>query len=485
MSIQFRSRVKSVKDFGSDLKKIGTCCYTDGTSDQITFYECFINNGTFLVGDNVSCPQQGEIGNCFACSYLTFDQKIQVANNPAVLGANPDWGKATTSQCECSRIGGVFHPTNPLNLLGIDARIPQSCCYFAYDASGFPIGITCENVCSERECSLRGITFNDGTLRNVPVYNSSETCATSNCSTSGLTDFLYKQMAVGAASTTTEDVGACFDLTKITSGFSYECNLSFKDDCFGYWISPETEEDGFVFCNSSFSPENPTKLANRKIEPYSMSEVDFDLLGLTSGDEFQGGIYIGKFTVNSSSSKVYGSLNLKEPVEQHYNDTTPRDVYSKWALIVDKYDYYAVYMSPEEQTSTMPNTSLSDGFYNCYGDRINFYGHGTKLINTITGQIRRGFADYYIPSIIELYYLSNKINKDSSLKTKLNIKNKLASSSIFYENILSNSSEKYSFNGHVFVYGQNFTNTTKFGYTVLMPTDTNVYLRLFRKVILT
>jgi hypothetical protein len=37
MSTQFRSRVKSVVNFGSDLKAIGTCCFTNGTSEELSF----------------------------------------------------------------------------------------------------------------------------------------------------------------------------------------------------------------------------------------------------------------------------------------------------------------------------------------------------------------------------------------------------------------------------------------------------------------
>jgi hypothetical protein len=89
MSTQFRSRVKSVVDFGPDLKNVGTCCFTDGTSSALTFYECFLQNGSFIAGENATCPNQGELGTCYACAYLTSSQKQQVVDtNGSVLVSN-------------------------------------------------------------------------------------------------------------------------------------------------------------------------------------------------------------------------------------------------------------------------------------------------------------------------------------------------------------------------------------------------------------
>jgi hypothetical protein len=485
MSIQFRSRVKSVKDFGSDLKQVGVCCYPNGTSVSSTFYECFSSNGTFLVGENIVCPDRGEIGNCFACTYLTPEQKIQVINNPDILQGNIIWGTSTVTECECTRVGGVFHPTVPTKPNGRDARIPQSCCYFAYNASGFPLGITCENVCSEKECSLKGITLNNGQLKNTPVYDGENTCLTSNCSTTNLTNFLYTQMAIGAASTTTDDVGACFVLSETTDGYSYDCDLTTRSTCVGYWISPDIEESDFVYCNSIYAPTVPSTISGRAIEPEIMSESSFNALGLTPGDEFHGGIYIGKFMPNSSSTKVYGSLNFTTPEVRHYNETSPRDSYRKWALIVEPNSYYTRYMKTSEVYSSIPQTSLSDGFYNCYGNRTDFYGLKTSLLNSIVGKIRKGFADYYIPSIVELQFLANAMRINPSLSDILEINSKLISSSFFFEDITTAKTNKYNFNGNIFLYSQELASSSNFGKLVLTPATGYSYLRFFRKVILT
>lgn len=484
MSIQFRSRVKSVKDFGSDLKQIGLCCYTDGTSESLSFYECFTTNGTFLIGENIECPQQGQQGNCFACTYLTQAQKAQVIDDSSILDSNPTWGTATVTQCECARVGGVFHPTNPNNVNGRDARIPQSCCYFAYDTFGFPIGITCENVCSEKECSLKGITSNDGFLLNTPIYNASSTCLDNNCTQGNLTQFMYDQMASGKASTTTAKSGVCYKLTKSNDEFNYNCSLTFKPNCTGYWIPSDYKNNKNLLCDSLYTPTAPTIIEGRKLEPQFMSESQFNLLGLTTGDEYHGGIYIGKFIPNSATSKVYGSLNFSAATEKHYNETSPKGEYSKWALIVHKTNYFVPFHKKEE-AQYINRTSLSDGFYNCYGNKLDFYGYKSSLLNSIVGQIRSGFADYYIPSIIELYYLANKLRTNSSLYTTLGINSKLFSSSFFFEDITTSKTLQSNFNGTSFIYGQELANNSSFGKTILVPTTSTSHLRLFRKVILT
>jgi hypothetical protein len=128
---------------------------------------------------------------------------------------------------------------------------------------------------------------------------------------------------------------------------------------------------------------------------------------------------------------------------------------------------------------------LSDGFYNCYGDKTNFYGVDYLTVNTIKGKIRNGFADYYIPSIIELYYLANSIRNNPLLSDILNIENNLTSSSIFFENLTSEKTNKSIFNGYIFNYCLSINNSvSEFGKTYLIPSNKKGNLRFFRKVIL-
>ena len=170
----------------------------------------------------------------------------------------------------------------------------------------------------------------------------------------------------------------------------------------------------------------------------------------------------------------------------YYDDKTPRETYSKWALIVDKNEYYTNLISEQELEYSIPSTSNSDGFYNTYGDKQSFFGLNFKTLNTVKGFVRRGFADYYLPSIIEIYFLANAIRNNSTLLSKLGNPQKLTSSSIFFEDITSNKTKNYKFNNNIFVYGQVInTNNGNFGKTMLVSGGAKSNLRFFRKVILT
>lgn len=485
MSTQFRSRVKSVVDFGSDLKAVGTCCFTDSSSEQLSFYECFIKNGTFISGINAECPNQGELVNCYACAYLSQNEKLSVIANSSILNGNTTLGVKSVTECECIRIGGNTSPLDPNNS-GRDIRIPKACCYMDYDGEGFPIGITCENVCSEKECSLKGITFENGQLKNTPLYTSDSLCSGVECQPSQITSARFAKIATGKESNAIFDIGTCYNLTRNDSGYSYSCEINMLHNCNGYWISSEFGDNNTIFCGNSYAPQLPTIQSGRIIEPESMSESTFDSLNLNIGDSYKGGIYIGKYIPSSSSCKVYGSLNLKTPEEKYYDDNSPRDGNQKCALIVDINNINTNIISNIELSSSIQTTSLSDGFYNTYGNKSDFFGLDFVTFNTIRGRIRTGFADYYIPSILEISFLTNSIRNNPNLNDKLNITNKLTSSSVFFEDLTSLKTNKYNFDGIVFTYGQVInSNDTTFGQIILVPGNVKTDIRLFRKVILT
>jgi hypothetical protein len=213
-----------------------------------------------------------------------------------------------------------------------------------------------------------------------------------------------------------------------------------------------------------------------------MSESAFDALNLSIGDEYKGGYYLGKYVVDEN---VYGSLNLTPPEERYYEDDSVRDESKKWALIVDYIDYAFSVMDKGELDYSAPRTSNTDGFYNCYGNGSSFFGMNTKSMQTIVSTIKNGFADFYIPSINELYFIAFSIKNNPDIFEKLSINNNLTSSSIFFENITSQKSNTYNFNGTVFTYGQNLNiDAFDFGTTVLVPGFQKSYIRLVRKIVL-
>jgi len=49
----------------------------------------------------------------------------------------------------------------------VDKRLPRACCYIAYDAFNFPIGITCENVCTSLECETKSPVYSEVAIPSV------------------------------------------------------------------------------------------------------------------------------------------------------------------------------------------------------------------------------------------------------------------------------------------------------------------------------
>ena len=109
-------------------------------------------------------------------------------------------------------------------------------------------------------------------------------------------------------------------------------------------------------------------------------------------------------------------MNLTTPI------TSPSTAYgngenvvAKWALIVEPYTYRTSFLNETEPRILLPHSKLSkyDGFYNCYGN-AGFGGLRSSLTNSVLGRNRRGFPDYYLPSIQELMFFAFQINDFST-----------------------------------------------------------------------
>ena len=197
MSIQHKSRIKSVADYSSNITSVGACCYARASGPVEEFYNtCVANGGHWKpfkdVVDEVSCPELGATGCCCSCSYVSDfagatgffeayapstgrchnqDNTEGTLLYPCYQGGLQD----NITFCECSDKGGVWAQgvscgvyTEPIPRDGNipeyieigahilctrnnnieDVRWPGACCS----------GITCDDACSIKECA----TFGDG-----------------------------------------------------------------------------------------------------------------------------------------------------------------------------------------------------------------------------------------------------------------------------------------------------------------------------------
>ena len=501
MSIQFRSRTRSIFDYGASLGASGKCCYSDGTSEIITFNQCFANAGYWQSDVNADCPQNTTKGYCCSCTFLSASQKQEVVNNLPYSIDNAFFRDSSfgiqenITKCECDRIGGKWNETlsdftlcqKPINSTDIvDVRIPNACCTFIIQ-NGSPIGITCQNVCNARECantvlieSGQGDPFADSVFKPNEVCGKKllESIEEATCDSGIVTSQLLSANAAFAE----DPLGPCYTLD--TETLEYSCTISPEYLCSGYWVDPG--EDEVLYCSDSFAPKSYTK-TNSYVNPISYTQAEFNSLGLSVGDEFQGGIYIGTFepkkTNSTSYSRVYGALNYSKP-ESTVISVSNESPHKKWALIVNKSFFTARILSQADANFTY-TSSYYDGYLNCYGDAPGGYKITSRTINTFAGKLRNGFVDYYIPSIIEMMFFAEQYKNYTALSDKLTLNKLFVSTTFVTDKYLSqNPVGKNEFDGFRFFYGQDMFAGGNFGRIFATTINSEANFMLFRKIVI-
>ena len=205
-------------------------------------------------------------------------------------------------------------------------------------------------------------------------------------------------------------------------------------------------------------------------------------MGLTPGDQYQGGVYIGIFQpskLNTTSSEVYGNLDFGDAQLGTFTSDDVGGTNSKWAIIVDETLYEVPFLLNEE-VDLHYNTSLWDGYYNTYGYDNLFSGIESNLMNTIKYTNRKGFIDYYLPSIYELYFYSAYLNNKGSYS-----KGNIISSSIFDTKYTNIGTSKNKINEKSFVYGQIINSKSSYNYKTGLIDKYNKQTALFfRRIVI-
>jgi hypothetical protein len=469
MSIQFRSRIKPAIDYSTILNSYGVCCDENKNKTYKSFYECFTEGGHFIPGgtgsiDTVSCPDRDEeVGCCCACKYVTDTDYDLMETYPPTNPYLSSGTRNNISKCECNRLGGKWS-NGPCEDLtednwsrycvknDIDVRYPKSCCHLYFDEStGWPVGIKCEDVCSSYDCALLGTetypSYFDSEKRcTIPLRPGDDVtqCASSDYFPLVATrSLLYKNFSMGS----------CYTLEDNDGTLEYNCTLTPQVLCDGYWVAEQDENN--AYCTSSFQPQNPQKVSN-KYQVQSITQANFDALGLCAGDQFQGGVFIGVFEPtpnNPQSSYIFTNINFSSSSKTRFYGDSVGGSSKKWAIIVDETRYSMPFLN-EQEADLHYNTSLWDGYYNTYGNGNNFDGIKTTLTNTLRDVPRKGFMDWYIPSIYELGFYSLYL-----LEKQKNQPGFVFSSSYFDTSKINAPVTKTKLiDNNSFVYGQNLYN---------------------------
>jgi hypothetical protein len=510
MTLQFRSRTRSIYDYGSDLKTTGKCCFSDGTSQNYTFVECFTKGGNFFPDETITCPDQGKKGYCCSCLYTSESTRdLFVANSTVALTNSlfniSDGIVDNVTECECSRIGGRWSETlpNPISSLcrktvsingsnvTVDVRFPSACCHPYYGIT-FISGVTCSNVCTARQCAnLVEAESGAGDPYLDSVFNQYKLCDKTfnnngvvlQCSNANTLSFMSQGNAVFAD----QNYGACFSLSSNGINYEYSCTIVPEFSCTEYWIPPDPETNAFSYCDHKFAPKTPTKTSGR-IDPIKYTESEFNSLGLSVGDEFQGGIFIGIFKPSkpnsTNTSNVYGSLNFSTPISTTVS-VTDESPYSRWAIVVNKNSINTNLFSVDESITPIVNfTSYYDGYMNFYGENSITPGLNTIASNSIRGINRGGFVDYYVPSIVEMMFFAEQLRNNEILRNTFNFMNNYFSSTIFTDRYSTqNFSNQSNFNGNYFTYGLDFQ-SENLGKTIITNINTTVNMMLFRRIVI-
>jgi len=172
MSIQFRSRIRTVADYGAfGLSDLGVCCSPTEDAEPTckTYQSCMEINGWWrglpeeesCTSDEIlegwTCPDLSSEGCCCNCSLLNNDfEGFYTAYNNAEsdtgVGANVPNGTKDMTYCECMDIGGNWTQEtcgsgiNYAQLCQEDAatdiRFPSACC----------VDGSCIDVCTPQDC---------------------------------------------------------------------------------------------------------------------------------------------------------------------------------------------------------------------------------------------------------------------------------------------------------------------------------------------
>lgn len=500
MSIQFRSRIKSAIDYSNELNSYGVCCDITGNKSYKSFYECFTEGGHYVAGlslEAVTCPDiDTQLGCCCSCSYVQsggFELMEPYPPENPYLGSGL---KNNVSKCECNRLGGKWtsgicpelSSSNLSNLCvsnvngtNIDVRYPRSCCHLGFDPNtGWPDLVQCSDVCNSSDCAALSTpeypsVYNSDIRCNIPLTTSNATIASCNSS-----PLLLMATSSNLYDGTNLSVGSCYTLEENENGdLQYNCQLSPEILCNEYWVAPQDSDE--TYCDNKFAPTNPTKI-DGKYSVQTITEANFNALGLTPGDEYQGGIYIGIFKpskLNSTSSEIYGNINFGDPKLGTFTSDDIGGTNSKWAIIVDETEYKIPFLSTLEPDISY-STSLWDGYYNTYGANSLFSGIESNLMNTIKYANRKGFIDYYLPSIYELYFYSAYLNSNG-FYTKGNI----LSSSMFNFKYTNIGKVKNKINNKEFLYSQIIDSLSNDNYkTVLVDKYSKQTALFFRRIVI-
>jgi len=345
-----------------------------------------------------------------------------------------------------------------------------ACCY--WEKSNDIYSQVCENVDSAIDCAEKNQGLTDGLY---PTFTLGGSCIEQGGSVScgGVENLNPDQVFLdNRDANITQDV-----LVGYCCGDVGDCSKTLERKCSGTWAPPHNTQ--LYSCESDICSGILRSMTdNPRIPPvittYELENTTNELQKVPQiGQYYQGGIYIGTFSViKNSESTVFGNTNTGDGNPYKARSSNSFNTIGKWILIADDEDLeFEMSFNESDEAPANINVSYSDGLYNTQNNTE------TQLFKIIKNYKKNGFQDWYLPSQDELAFYFNNIKLDTETYKQANIKEGLYLSSTGFK--LGNTQQIQS---NYYNYAQTALETDTYGKVSLLNRKASAKIRLFRRI---
>lgn len=358
---------------------------------------------------------------------IHFRSRIRANNNiiPSTTGGGPGWCCLTNasvtsrSLCPGGYIEGAINNSqcivagtcrgNPIPLTARDG----ACCYWKNDQGSYYQ--LCQQVSNELDC----FNLNEG--QSEDLY--SAFYAGKICEADGgdiVCNGVRRDSSEIGVDCLSDDNSGCFDVNKIIGNCcrGETCSLTIQAECGdGTWIPPN---NGTISSCSGSPCAKLLKSTGRVSPTVASTEVNEDQYSFKKlpeiGKFYQGGIYVGTFTTNSST--VYGNPGTgfaSEYIARGNQNLDPNSITS-WILIADIQDFGIGSFNLDTENISQLLANEYDGVYNTNN-------YSSLLYDNIKKYSSNSFNDWYLPSLDELAFYFNNIKLTTEIYNSAHLSN--------------------------------------------------------------
>jgi hypothetical protein len=420
---------------------------------------------------------------------MSIHFRSRIANNnanPTITGLDSGWccqtGTAVSSPAQCPGGGYIRGAEGDSQCIAaggclVDLPVPGSptltftdgaCCHWKNNQGTYYQ--TCEQVNNDLDC----FNLNEGTSENLhSTFYPAKTCENQG---GDITCNGIKIKNTNKEVCVPDDNTGCFNSSDLIGNCcrvtteSTECIITTKLECGdGVWTPPYNgtlRSCTLSPCSDIFMPTGRTP-PSATTSSVSQSTYSFKRIPAI-GEYYQGGIYVGTFTENTS--EVLGNDFTGTAVTYTARGTQSN---RSWILIADLQDLPISSFNTETENYTDLAANEYDGWSNTEN-------YNSLLYTTIKNHTANSFTDWYLPSLDELALYFKNIKLNTVVYDNVNLINgKYLTSTPFSIN------GKQSFNNNKQYMFIQSANSSDYANVSLLEKNKATKIRLFRRIYLT